>query len=212
MRESIKKKRAQDKLNALLGITEQIQEVEAKFSGKVYGVTEPEIQNFREIQGIIYFLQAPALFSFKTCPECGEPFAVSRKYVGYCSHECIRKSLNKQGLRWKKGDDLESLALDPQVWDGNEPIWIRSTALRRLQQILNDALENTNDTESVSESSTVPPSLPEVSTSLPILPVAEADSKPSSSPPAPSMTSGVISGVRRRKKRTSGKGGVSFGT
>lgn len=89
-------------------------------------VEEHRIQEFRAAQGVIYFLQAPKLFTPKICHHCGENFLVSRNSVGYCSYTCIKNSLADLGIDWDKGRDLEALANDPQVFDGNEPIWIKN--------------------------------------------------------------------------------------
>lgn len=98
------------------------------------GVSEDEIQSFRAAQGLFYFLQAPELFSLKTCKHCSAEFLVSRKYVAFCSYTCIKASLNEIGIAWTKGDDIESLANDPQVYDGNEPIWVRN--VDRIRSII----------------------------------------------------------------------------
>lgn len=139
----MKKETAEERLNKLLGIDPELIErekkrkaaLEANRTGKIQGITEEEIQNFREMQGIVYFLQAPALFQSKTCPNCKIPFMVSRLFVAYCSYDCIRESLRHTlGTDWEKGNDLEALAIDPRVYDGNEPIWIRN--LSKLKEIL----------------------------------------------------------------------------
>ena len=153
----MKKETVDNKLNALLGIkTEVVEEIKVRYSGKVVGISEEEIQTFREAQGILYFLQAPALFTAKVCPHCKETFLVSRKYVSYCSYTCIRKSLNEQGIEWKKGDDLEALAGDPQVYNGNEPIWISNRVLERLKETLETLSTNSDENEPEPQSSPSP--------------------------------------------------------
>jgi hypothetical protein len=142
------KQTAEDRLNALLGITSKVQEVKTRSTGKVVGVTETEIQEFREAQGLEYFLQAPALFSAKVCPHCGDSFLVSRKYVSYCSYTCIRKSLEKLGIGWSKGKDLEGLANDSQVYQGNEPIWITRQNLEKALGILESLLAKVQSEDS----------------------------------------------------------------
>jgi endogenous inhibitor of DNA gyrase (YacG/DUF329 family) len=141
---------AAEKLNKLLGIDPDIIErdkrrqaaLEAQRTGRLQGISEAEIQKFREMQGIIYFLQAPELFHLKKCPNCQTPFMVSRLFVAFCSYECIRESLRHiLGGEWEKIKDLESLAVDPQVWNGNEPIWIRN--LPKLKMVL-ESLVNLN--------------------------------------------------------------------
>lgn len=132
----------ENKLNALLGLTAKAEEVKVRSTGRIVGVTEEEIQEFREAQGLIYFLQAPALFTPKICPECEERFMVSRQYVKYCSYQCIKTSLVKIGIKWSKGKDLERLAQDPQVFDGNEPLWIRQSVLMKLEEMASLSLPN----------------------------------------------------------------------
>lgn len=137
-----------NKLAALLGLQEVKQETDkqkAARKGNTQGISEDEIQTFREAQGIIYFLQAPSLFQHKVCKHCGSDFLVSRLYVAYCSYTCIKKSLNEQGLDWRKGSDLEALAQDKQVYEGNEPIWIRNLPQLRL------ALEKLNSSSLISQ-------------------------------------------------------------
>jgi endogenous inhibitor of DNA gyrase (YacG/DUF329 family) len=136
---------AEERLNALLGLTTKIEEVKTRVNGSFYGITEDEIQEFREAQGLIYFLQAPALFTPKTCPHCGEHFLVSRQFVGFCSYTCIRKDLEAKGFRWDKGRDIEELVNDPEVYKGNEPIWIRGPALRKAHKVLTNLLENSTE-------------------------------------------------------------------
>lgn len=101
------------------------------------GISEDDIQSFRAAQGLIYFLQAPALFTPKKCPHCGESFLVSRQYVSFCSYTCIRKDLEERGIKWSKGEDYEALANDPAVYEGNEPIWIKN--LDAIQAVLDKA-------------------------------------------------------------------------
>ena len=89
-------------------------------------VEEVEIQSFRAIQGFLYYLQAPKLFTYLKCRECHEPFMVSRRNVAFCSYNCIAKNCESQGFVWNKGMlDLEVMVNDTQLYNGNEPIWIR---------------------------------------------------------------------------------------
>lgn len=134
-----------NKLAALLGLPDHVAEVHAEKPKKnktsEVAVDENEVQSFRAAQGIIYFLQAPELFTQKVCKHCGESFLVSRKFVGYCSYTCIRKSLEEVGVQWAKGDDLEALARDPQVYQGNEPIWIKNIdKLKHALEVLTEAV------------------------------------------------------------------------
>lgn len=126
------------KLNALFGdkFVQKIEEVKVRTTGRVVGITEEEIQEFREIQGILYFLQAPALFTYKVCPHCGEHFFVSRKYVKFCSYTCMKLEMRKQGFEWRKGNDIEALVRDPNVFEGNEPIWIHSRSLQSIREMV----------------------------------------------------------------------------
>lgn len=136
---------AEERLNALLGLTEKVAEVQTRANGRFYGVSEDEIQNFRQAQGLVYFLQAPALFHAKKCKHCGEPFLVSRMFVALCSYTCIRKDLEARGFKWTKGEDIEEVVKDPQVYDGNEPIWIRQPQLSQALKVLQSLLENSEE-------------------------------------------------------------------
>lgn len=140
----MRKETIQNKLADLLGLTEFKVEPPKKGakskpktnSNAPVGVSEEEIQNFRAAQGITYFLQAPELFTPKTCPHCGEGFLVSRKYVAFCSYTCIQKDLEAKGINWSRSGNIESLVKD--VYEGNEPIWIKN--LDALQEVLSRAM------------------------------------------------------------------------
>jgi endogenous inhibitor of DNA gyrase (YacG/DUF329 family) len=197
---------AEERLNALLGLTKKAEEVNTRSIGRFYGITEDELQEFREAQGLIYFLQAPALFTPKTCPHCGEHFLVSRQFVAFCSYTCIRKDLEAKGFRWDKGHDIEELVNDPEVYKGNEPLWIRSSTLKQALKVLTNLLEN--GPKDLPTQSTMPNS-----PSSPPTPVSQE--KPSitmkpdtDSLPAPSTTTmtgptdGTTLSPKKRPKRT----------
>lgn len=140
---------AANKLAALLGLTEVKEEVEKKAEirkGNTQAVPEEEIQELREAQGIIYFLQAPGLFQSRICKACGSHFIVSRLYVAFCSYQCIEADFKERfKVEWRKGEgikDIESVVQD--VYEGNEPIWVRSQNLDRLYSILT-ALRTSRD-------------------------------------------------------------------
>jgi hypothetical protein len=138
----VRKETIQNKLAELLGLTEFVVEVDKKGKPKPktnapIGVSEDEIQNFRAAQGLTYFLQAPELFSAKTCPHCGEGFLVSRKYVAFCSYTCIEKDLEAKGIKWSRKGDIDSLIKD--VYEGNEPIWIKN--LEALQEVISSVVQ-----------------------------------------------------------------------
>ncbi len=110
--------------------------------GNFQGVSEKEIDSFREIQGITYFLQAPELFTEKFCRRCRTPFLVSRMYVVYCSYDCIRNSiLEDYGFEWTYHNDLDGAIL--KVYEGNQPIWI--TNLDTLKKCLTLLLQITEE-------------------------------------------------------------------
>lgn len=166
----MKAETAEAKLNALFGdlFAEKVKEVKTKTTGRVVGVTEEEIQEFREIQGILYFLEAPALFEYKVCGHCKADFYVSRKYVKFCSYGCMKLEMRKQGFEWRKGNDIEALVLDPQVYNGNEPIWIRSRSLQLIREMVLSLPENLNHgtpSESITYSQIVEQDLERTSTS-----------------------------------------------
>lgn len=191
---------AENKLNALLGLTTVAEKVQHNVLDSFYGISEDEIQDFREAQGLVYFLQAPALFQSKVCKHCGEPFLVSRLYVAFCSYTCIRKDLESRGfLRWEKGHDLEALANDPEVYEGNEPIWIRNPKLSQVLAILKELLENPDSTDTKLVSS-----LPKESEDS-LSPLPPNDTPPSSSlsesgPTTPSNTTELGKPTSRGKK------------
>ena len=143
----MRKETVQNKLAELLGL-EQFKvdkstgksKKENKNLNRPVGITEDEIQEFRAIQGVIYFLQAPELFKPKVCPHCGEQFLVSRQFVAFCSYTCIRKDLEAKGIKVDKTkyEDSDSITFDliEGVYEGNEPIWIRN--LDRLRALLSE--------------------------------------------------------------------------
>ena len=134
----MKRETMQNKLAEILGLdqfkvdTDAKKKSASKATEKFVGITEDEIQSFRAAQGLVYFLQAPELFSLKTCPHCTAEFLVSRQYVAFCSYTCISKDLEAKGIKWTKGEDIDSLIT--AVYDGNEPIWVRN--VDRIRQIL----------------------------------------------------------------------------
>ena len=190
-----------NKLNELLGISAKVAEVAVKKTGKIVGITEEEIQEFREMQGLHYFLQAPALFTPKVCKHCGEGFLVSRKYVAFCSYTCIRKELSEQGIEWTKGNDIEALVAS--VYDGNEPLWIRSSTLNVIKQMVmtfgNDSSSNTDQSL---VSSALPASQQEsVSLSSPPKITSNESSPPSSSTSSTTTSPSTIGTSSLPKKK-----------
>lgn len=124
-----------NKLADLLGLQGQVPEKPKKLSHREVAVKEEEIQFHREAQGIIYFLQAPELFTPKVCLHCEEGFLVSRRQVAYCSYTCIKKSLEEIGINWTKDGDYEAMVQDPQIYNKNEPIWIKN--IEAIKAIIN---------------------------------------------------------------------------
>ncbi len=128
------------KMMEALGLSHKLEEhLEVKKNlNKPIAVDESEIQSFRASQGIIYFLQAPELFTLKVCKHCEAEFLVSRKFVALCSFTCIKASLAEIGIDWTKDEDIEAL-VKSDVYEGNEPIWIRN--IDRLREVLHDITE-----------------------------------------------------------------------
>lgn len=132
------------KLAELLGITQEVEvHVEKKNNrNKVIEIPESEIESFRAAQGVLYFLQAPELFTARLCKwrECQQPFAVSRQFVAYCSYTCLKDSLADIGIDWNRGGltdaDKIQLTIDT-IWEGQEPLWIREPILSRVRSVLN---------------------------------------------------------------------------
>lgn len=197
----MKKETAAAKFEALFGIQQQAEEVKIKSTGKVIGVSEDEIQKYREAQGLWYFLQAPALFTMKKCrrENCGEIFAVSRKYVAFCSYDCLRLDLKDQGIDWNKSRnyDIELLVQDPDVYDGNEPIWIRESVLKKLEEMVSlRENQTTSSTPSLVEKSAPEPSLESPSPTEPLPTSSTVSTTPSPPPSSPPTVS------KKKTKRT----------
>lgn len=131
------------KLAELLGIKTEVEvHVEKKNNrNKIIEVPESEIDSFRAAQGVLYFLQAPELFTARLCKwrECQQPFAVSRQFVAYCSYTCLKDSLADIGIDWNRDGktDAEKIEITINtVWEGQEPIWIREPHLSRIRSVL----------------------------------------------------------------------------
>lgn len=110
----------------------------SKRSKRFAGIPEEEIQIYREGQALIYFFQAPELFTSKICKraECQNPFLVSRHQVSYCSYHCIEEEcLRIFGVKWTRKKDMELMV--KEVWEGNEPLIIRN--LERIRAVLDSA-------------------------------------------------------------------------
>lgn len=160
----MKRETYHNKLADLLGLTHmKIEEPKStkgskkgKSESKYVGITEDEIQSFRVAQGLIYFLSAPELFSHKVCPHCNENFLVSRQFVAFCSYTCIKKDLEAKGIGWSRSEDIEVLVKD--VYEGNEPLWIREPMLSRLKAALErstESLLSSTGTSTTEKSSTL---------------------------------------------------------
>lgn len=142
----MKRETYQNKLAELLGLDQFKVEApkstksKGKTDSKYVGVTEDAIQQFRQVQGLVYFLQAPELFSHKVCPHCKESFLVSRQFVAFCSYTCIKKDLEAKGIGWSRDKDIEVLVKD--VYEGNEPLWLKEPMLSRLKAVLEHSTES----------------------------------------------------------------------
>lgn len=184
------------KLNALLGIPEEkVAEIKTKSTGKVIGITEDQIQHFRELQGLVYFLQAPKLFTPKQCKHCGEHFLVSRKYVALCSYTCIKKSLEEIGITWTKDNDIEVLV--DKVYEGNEPLWIREPILSKLKEVLGN--ESLPITQSLSQTPKSPSDT--IGSTKPTQDIPPPLSSPPSQTTRPSQPTRKLSPSRARSVR-----------
>lgn len=131
------------KLAELLGIKTEVEvHVEKKNNrNKFIEVPESEIQEFRAMQGVIYFLQAPELFTMQICKwrECQQPFAVSRQFVAFCSYTCIKDDLADRGIDWNRNGKTDTDRIEEKIngiWEGQEPIWIREPQLSRIRSVL----------------------------------------------------------------------------
>jgi hypothetical protein len=159
----MKKETTLDKLNAILGIKAAAEELKVKSSGKTVGISEDEIQTWREIQGLIYFLQAPALFQPRVCKNCNTKFVVSRLYVAFCSYLCIKEDLRNKGIEWTRDSNIEELVLSKHVYEGNEPLWVKEPTLSKLREML-DELFKMEIPSSVTQTSPLEPTGPVLQT------------------------------------------------
>jgi len=154
---ALKKETAKDRLAKLLGLEVVKEETEKKEKirqGNTEGVTEEEIQNFREFEAIVYYLQAPQLFHPRLCKQCGAPFLVSRLQVAYCSYNCIEYSIYANyGIKWTRSTDKEVMV--KEVYGGNEPLWIRN--VWTLQKALEKLLSLPEAQEALSQPPPSPP-------------------------------------------------------
>lgn len=197
----MKKTTVVNNLNALLGITEKVEEVKVRTTGRIVGVAEEEIQSFREAQGLIYYLSAPALFTKRICGHCGFPFMVSRKQVAFCSYSCINRSLEKLGITWSKGNNFEALALDREVYNGNEPLWITHSTLTKLKEMVSNIEDLLSNQENGPTSTVTPPSNP-VTFSSPVVTESTPPSSPVSTPTGIGKSSTTKTpSIRSRKKK-----------
>jgi hypothetical protein len=153
----VKEETRLSKLAELLGLSTVVEtHVEKKKNlNKVVEVPESEIQDFRAMQGVVYFLQAPELFKPTICKHCGEGFMVSRQYVAFCSYTCLKMDLEKLGIDWNRGEFTDSEKINMTingVWEGQEPLWIKEPILTRLQ----DALASLSKDDSITSLSLTP--------------------------------------------------------
>lgn len=177
----MKAETAQAKLAKLLGIEKEHEEFKAKkanLNGDLRGITESEIQSYREVQGLVYFLMAPELYTARVCQRssCGQPFLVSRKNVAYCSYTCIEKNMEEiWGIKWTYSGDYEDAAV--HLYDKNEPLWIRN--MDALKKCLDWLTAEDRDQQA---------SVPKGLTFLSLSPSTSSPEKSSSSTASPKTT------------------------
>ena len=100
----------------------------------IQAMEEFDLQKIREAEGVAFFLNAPDLFSLRTCQWCGVEFLVSRREIWYCGIPHLQLGLNRQGIKWDKDKGFEAIVHDH--FEDNEPIWIRR--LNDIREILTD--------------------------------------------------------------------------
>jgi hypothetical protein len=155
------------KLNKILGISPEVAEqaaIQRKIQqGDTVGIPDEEIEKFRELEGVIYFLQAPELFHSRVCAWCDASFFVSRLNVAHCSYSCLEAHIwEDYGVKWRRRENMELMV--KEVYGGNEPLWVRN--LPRLQKALLKLTEALGTSPKESESSpSVPTSSPTVKSS-----------------------------------------------
>ena len=92
MKESTKKRRHDERLAQLLGLSlEEVQASRAK---------EERDDKVREATAVQLFLERPEAFIQKICKVCGQHFLTTYQYVSDCSTSCMTKSLERIGITW----------------------------------------------------------------------------------------------------------------
>lgn len=142
----MRKETMHNKLMELLGLEDRKIEVDqrgravSKKNDAPLGVSDEELDSYREAQAVVYFLRAPELFSHKVCPHCGENFLISRQFVAFCSYTCIYKDLESKGIIWsaksKHRFEIDEEFVKEKL-EGNEPLWIRQDMIERIQAVVN---------------------------------------------------------------------------
>lgn len=212
--------KAAKKFAEMFGLSEVLEEeVQQKeiLQGNLHGVSEEKINERRGLQGILYYLRAPDLFTFRKCNNCGTDFAVSRLQVAYCSYNCIRDSLKAMGLEWSRSKDMELIV--KESYDGNEPLWLSSETLVSLETALKRLLEaRSQDTE---KETPTPSTTPQPQENLASEPSVSEEPTTSVSTPGPQVSeknstlesttvSSTPSFTSRPSTKSSGKRRITF--
>ena len=130
------------KLAKMLGLDESLVETSTveksakKATGSQFTAVEFDaIERYREATALNLFLEAPALFTVVKCKWCEEVFAVSRRFVAFCSYHCLKKSLAHIGIEWSPEVSVET-AYVQRVWDDNEPLRVSPHAINLIKEMI----------------------------------------------------------------------------
>lgn len=86
-----------------------------------------ELRVIREAEAVLRHLYYPATLKQVLCRNCGEPFATNYEFEKYCTDECRRRALKKEGIDWDVNKDPQ------ERWQGQPPSTISTETLARLK-------------------------------------------------------------------------------
>lgn len=115
MKQSIKQKRALEKLNQLA----------AQYGGKTFDVSEAQshirehvVSQSDKLEGVLASIRRPGDYTYRRCKRknCGAPFGANYHAVAYCSDLCrIRDFEDTTGIKWNGSKSPE------ERWGGEPP-------------------------------------------------------------------------------------------
>lgn len=108
----------------------------AKMMGIKAPSTEEAIQQSREQEAIIAYVEKPELFSKVKCRRCSTIFAVDRANIGFCSDPCRTKTLKDLGITRAPENSPNGVNDKNYVWRvywGNEPLIVPGEVIQQIE-------------------------------------------------------------------------------